>query len=108
MEALMFVHCVYFWLKEDLAFDDMARFEAGLQSLVDIGSVRSGWYGTPAATDRPVIDRSYSYGLVVVFDDEAGHDAYQVDPSHDAFRQRFSPLWNDVRIYDFLGGTQSG
>ena len=99
----MFVHCVYFWLRDDLTPDEERRFVDGLRSLVRIGSVKEGYTGTPASTDRPIIDRSYSYALVVVFEDQAAHDAYQEDPVHDAFRDTCSSLWTDVRIYDFVG-----
>lgn len=97
----MFVHSVYFWLRADLSEDDRARFGAGVADLLTIPDVRHGWVGTPADTDREVIDSSYSYGLLVVFDDVAGHDAYQVAPAHDRFRQQFAGFWDAVRIYDF-------
>jgi len=96
----MFVHCVYFWLKPGITAEEEQTFLRGAESLTKIQSVRYGWCGKPAATDRPVIDRTYSYGLVVAFDDAAGHDAYQVDPVHDAFRD-LHDLWVTVRIYDF-------
>ncbi|MFM8334667.1 MAG: Dabb family protein [Opitutaceae bacterium] len=32
--------------------------------------------------------------------DVAGHDAYQVDPLHLAFVERFKTFWNRVQIYD--------
>ena len=96
----MFVHSVYFWLKPGLTAAEEQQFVRGAESLTKIGTVRHGWLGKPAATDRPVIDRTYSYGLVVVFDDAAGHDAYQADPVHDAFRDLHG-LWTQVRIYDF-------
>ena len=98
-----FVHCVYFWMNDGLTDEQIQSFKDGLQSLIEIESVRHGFFGTPADTDRPIIDRSYSYGLVVVFDDKAGHDAYQVDPVHDTFRES-SDLWKEVRIFDFVVG----
>jgi len=97
----VFIHSVYFWLKPGLSSADEQTFLRGVESLTKIQSVRHGWFGKPASTDRPVIDRTYSYGLVVSFDDEAGHDAYQVDPVHDAFR-KLHDLWTQVRIYDVL------
>jgi hypothetical protein len=97
----MFTHCVYFWLKEGLSPGEVAEFEKGLRSLTTISTVVHGFVGTPAATDRPIIDRSYSYGLVVAFRDEAGHDAYQVDPIHSAFRDGCAQYWRRVTIYDF-------
>ncbi len=96
----MFVHCVYFWLKPDISAADEALFVERVKALTTLPSVKHGWVGKPAATDRPVIDRSYSYGLTVVFEDEAGHDAYQVHPVHDAFRELHG-LWTAVKIYDF-------
>ncbi len=99
----MFVHAVYCWLRPDLAPAERETFAAGLRSLCAIGAVRHGHYGVPAATDRPIIDRSYSYALVLSFDDERAHDAYQVHPDHDAFRERCGGLWERVLIYDSVG-----
>ena len=96
----MFVHCVYFWLKPGITAEEEKLFVQRCTALTKISSVRHGWVGKPAATDRPVIDRTYSYGLVIVCEDEAGHDAYQVDPIHDAFRE-LHDLWTQVKIYDF-------
>jgi len=96
----MFVHCVYFWLKPQLSTTEKQTFLNGLQGLTKIHSVRHGWYGSPAATNRPVIDRTYSYALVLVFDNEAGHDDYQIDPVHERFRG-LKDLWTNVRIHDF-------
>ena len=99
----MFTHSVYFWLRDDLAETDRANFVAGLRSLVGIESVQRGWIGTPAATDRPVIDRSWSWSLMVTFADEQAHDAYQADPVHDRFRDECSKYWTRVLIYDSVG-----
>jgi hypothetical protein len=96
----MFVHCVYFWLKPGIEAADEKLFVERARALTTLPSVKHGWIGKPAATDRPVIDRTYSYGLTVVFDDEAGHDAYQVHPIHDAFRELHG-MWTAVKIYDF-------
>jgi hypothetical protein len=96
----MFVHAVYFSLRPDLTSEEHARFVAGVASLLTIESVRHGWSGVPADTDRPVIDRHYSRALTVVFEDEAGHDAYQVHPVHDRFKAECASLWTHVRIFD--------
>ena len=96
----MFVHSVYFWLKPELTEAQQAQFWAGVRSLGTIASVKACYIGTPAATDRPIIDRSYSCALVVVFADEAGHEAYQVDAIHDRFRIECASLWERVLIYD--------
>ena len=102
----MFVHAVYFTLRGDLTPADRERFVAGLQSLRTIASVTQAYIGVPAATDRPVIDRDYSYALVLVFVNEAAHDSYQVDPVHDRFREECSPFWERVRIYDSVSESE--
>ena len=96
----MFIHSVYFWLNPDLTDAERAQFRDGVRSLTTIESVRHGFTGTPASTDRPIIDRSYSCALIVMFDDRAGHEAYQVDPIHDKFREECASFWSKVLIYD--------
>lgn len=96
----MFVHHVYFWLKEDLSSEDIHTFEKTVSSLLQIEHVKMGDVGKPASTDRPVIDRSYTYSLLLVFENEAAHDAYQPHPVHKAFVDKCSHLWNRVLIYD--------
>ena len=98
----MFIHAVYFWLKEDLTAEQREAFVRGVTSLREIGSVRHVYVGVPAPTERPVIERSYAYALTVVFDDQAGHDLYQDDPVHDRFRRDCAPFWNRVLIYDSI------
>ncbi len=96
----MFVHSVYFWLKPDLTEEQRAKFWDSVRSLRTIESARQCFIGTPASTDRPIIDRSYSCALVLLFDDQAGHDLYQDHPVHDKFRVECSPFWSKVVIYD--------
>lgn len=96
----MFVHAVYFYLREDLTAAERQHFGDSLRSLVGIRGVAHGYIGVPAATDRPVIERGYSRALILVFQDERAHDAYQVDPVHDRFRAECGGYWTTVRIYD--------
>lgn len=96
----MFVHAVYFWLRADLSAAERTLFDAWQPRLCALPSVSSGWYGVPADTDRPVIDRSYSSALVLVFADAAAEQAYQVHPEHDRFRAECGTFWTKVQIYD--------
>ena len=96
----MFIHSVYFWLKEGLTTTQVDDFNRGLRSLSTISSVRQSYIGVPAETDREVIDKTYSYALIAIFDDLAGHDQYQDDPVHDRFREECSGYWSRVLIYD--------
>ena len=100
----MFVHSVYFWLRDDLSTGARAAFVDGIRSLTTIETVQQGFIGTPAGTTREIIDQSYSYALVVFFRDEAGHDAYQVHPVHDRFRENCAGAWHKIVIYDSVTG----
>jgi hypothetical protein len=96
----MFTHHVFFWLKEGLSSTDRQKFVKGVTSLLSIHHIKSGDVGQPASTNRPVIDRSYSYSLLLVFNNKEAHDSYQVDPIHLKFVEDCSGLWKKVLIYD--------
>lgn len=95
-----FTHIVNFWLKKDLIAAERRTFEDSVRSLGTIATVDVFHLGTPASTDRPVIDRSYDFCMVCMFRSRADHDAYQVDPIHDLFRDTCSSLWEKIVIYD--------
>jgi len=100
----MFIHGVYFWTRPDAPADAAERIAADCrQLLARIPSVGRLWAGPPAGTPRDVVDNSYAVGLIVVFDDRAGHDAYQSHELHQRFIERNKPLWGRVQVYDFEG-----
>jgi hypothetical protein len=101
----MFVHAVYFWLKDGLTDQDRNTFVRGVNALTTIETVLHGHVGTPADTNRPIIERSYSYALVLFFADKAAHDAYQAHPVHDRFREQCATLWRKVLIYDSVSSA---
>lgn len=98
----MLVHTVYFWLRPELTPVQVRSFVTLSSAMTGIPGVEHLWLGKPAATDRPVIDRSYSYALIVVFKDMAAHDVYQGHPIHDTFRETCGTFWSQVKIYDSL------
>lgn len=101
-----FVHVVNFWLKQGINDADRAAFVKGVTSLGTIKDLSAFHVGIPAPTDRPVIDRSYDYCLVCAFDSKEQHDAYQIDPIHDDFREHCARYWEKVLIYDSIEITQ--
>ena len=95
---------VFFWLKEPDSADARKAFLDELKTYTsEIDEILTYHIGTPADTDRPVIDKSYTYSLLTVFKDKAGHDAYQEHPAHTRFVDQASPLWSKVLIYDAVG-----
>jgi hypothetical protein len=97
----MLVHSVFFWLKPELTPVQREEFRQGVETLRAVAAVEQIFIGAPAATaKRPIIDHSYSLALTIVCRDVAAHDAYQVDPIHQAFVNRFKTYWARVQIYD--------
>ncbi len=96
----MHAHNVYFWLKNDLAPGDLSAFEQGLQALTNDPAVKSGYYGRPADTRREVVENSYTYGLLLLFDDLAAHDRYQAGAVHLKFVEAHASKWARVVVHD--------
>lgn len=96
----MLSHHVLFWLKADTTEDQKAAFRKGLDSLKEIETVIQFHAGTPAPIERAVVDVTYTFSLVLFFEDLAGHDVYQVHELHKAFLEEFRVLFDKVVIYD--------
>jgi len=96
----MLTHHVLFWLKADTSDEQKQAFRKGLESLEKVETIKSIYIGTPAPIERPVVDTSYTFSLVTVFEDLAGHNVYQVHPVHQAFLEEFKSLFEKVVIYD--------
>jgi hypothetical protein len=98
----MFVHTVFFWLKETAPAGETERLAASCRELLSkIPTVRKLEAGRPAMTPREVVDNSYDVGLCVLLDDAAGHDVYQVHELHQQFIARHKEHWKRVQVYDF-------
>jgi hypothetical protein len=100
----VFLHNVLYWLKPDLTQEERANFLAGIEDLKRLKSVRAAWFGTPSLHGEAIADRTYTHAIVMDLGDAAGHDAFQVDPEHDAIRKRIGNSWNKILIYDVEGG----
>lgn len=96
----MLTHHVLFWLKSDTSEEQKKAFREGLESLQKVETVVSMYVGTPAPIERAVVDTTYTFSLLIVFKDLAGHDVYQVHAVHKAFLEEFRGLFEKVIIYD--------
>ena len=96
-----FVHTVLFWLKNPESKEDRLKFETSLQKFLNASEhISSMHLGTPASTNRPVIDNSYTYCLMVTFVSKDAHDKYQEEVAHKVFIRESESLWKKVLIYD--------
>jgi hypothetical protein len=96
----MLTHHVLFWLKADTTVEQKDAFRKGLESLEKVETIKGLYIGTPAPIERAVVDTTYTFSLMVLFSDLAGHDVYQVHPVHKAFLEEFRVFFDKVVIYD--------
>ena len=99
----MFVHHVLFYIKNADSEADDAKLLEGLNKLAKCPTIKLAHIGTPAETDRAVIERTYAYSWLCFFDSPVDEEAYQTDPIHDDFRDNYAHLWDKVVIYDSVG-----
>ena len=98
----IFVHHVYFWLKNAGNKEDLEKLVAGLKKLSAVKTIRQFHIGKPAGTKRDVIETSYAVSWLVLFDNTADQDSYQTDPIHLKFVEECSSLWVRVIVYDSI------
>ena len=96
----MLAHHVLFWLKSDITESQSESFHSGLKSLEKVETIKSIYIGTPAPISRPVVDTSYTFSLLIIFEDLAGHDVYQEHPIHKEFLDQNRIYFEKVVIYD--------
>jgi hypothetical protein len=96
----LFVHHVYFWLRNTESAEDLSKLIDGLRKLSAVTTIKQFQIGKPASTSREVIDGSYAVSWLVLFDNKADQDSYQVDPIHLQFVEECSPVWKKVIVYD--------
>ena len=100
------MHHVYFWLKNPGNEADKNKLIEGLQTLTKVPTIRMAHIGTPAGTNRSVIDRSYSVSWMLFFDNLEDEEVYQKHPDHLKFVENYSHLWEKVIVYDSVGKKQ--
>lgn len=104
MTKPLFIHTVYFWLKDSVSEQDKADFEKGLEALGHSSCTTGYYWGTPLQIEkRGVVDDSYDYGSTTFFASMDQHEIYQsTDPTHLTFIDSFKHLWKDVKVYDHV------
>ncbi len=99
----MFVHHVFFWLNDPENEKKNAHFEEELEALIKISNISKAYLGKPAHTPREVVDNTYQYSLLLMFDNKEQHDIYQDHEAHHVFINNCKQYWTRVQIYDSVG-----
>jgi hypothetical protein len=102
-DSILLVHHVFFWLKEPSNMQHHQLLKEGLRSLHSIPHIKQLLIGAPASTEkRAVIDNSYHVSELMYFHSLDDQAAYQEHPTHKAFVEKYSHLWEKVIVYDML------
>ncbi|MDX2430400.1 MAG: Dabb family protein [Bacteroides sp.] len=97
-----FAHVVFFWLIDEKK-ETQEKFTSELTKFIDnVDLILTKHIGTPADTDREVIDSSWSYSLILSFKSKKEQDLYQQHPLHKDFIENASSLWTKVQVYDSI------
>lgn len=99
----IFIHHVYFWLKNPGNEADKTKLLEGLEKLSKVPTIRMVHIGSPATTTRSVIERSYAVSWLCFFDNLEEEEVYQKHPIHLKFVEDYSHLWGKVIVYDSVG-----
>jgi hypothetical protein len=98
----MFVHHVFFWLKNPNSEKDHQDLVRGLHKLRTVPGLIQSHIGVPAPANRDVIDSSYSVSWLTVFVKQEDEVVYQEHPIHTEFIEKCGHLWKRVLVYDSL------
>jgi hypothetical protein len=98
----IFVHHVFFWLKEPGNAEACQQFEKGLQSLIKVPLIQSCHIGKPVESPREVVDDSFTYSYMAFFKNKEDQSIYQTHPIHLKFIENCQHLWQKVIVYDAM------
>jgi Stress responsive A/B Barrel Domain len=96
----VFLHHVFFWLKNTDSIADRNKLVEGLVKLSAVKTISNFHIGKPADTNRDVIERGYAVSWFVQFANADDQAAYQTDPIHLKFIEESKHLWSKVTVYD--------
>ena len=101
----MFLHHVFFTLKNPNNAAERQQLIDGLNTLRSVQTIKLIHIGQPAATDRDVIDRLYSISWLLIFENLADEEVYQVHPLHLKFVENCKHRWSKVVVYDSVSAA---
>jgi hypothetical protein len=96
-------HVVLMWLKRPGNAEDKQALLSATSELRSIPGIKFLDTGTPLASDRPVVDDSFDFGLTMRFDSTASLHAYESNPLHvRKVNEVLKPLTRKIVVYDIV------
>ena len=96
----VFLHHVFFWLKNTDSIADRDKLVEGLTKLSAVKTISNFHIGKPADTNRDVVEKGYAISWFVQFENADEQASYQTDPIHLKFIEECKHLWRKVTVYD--------
>ncbi len=95
------VHMVAFKFKSEAGTEKVREVERAFAALpARIPQIRSFEWGTNISPEK--LDKGFTHGFILTFQNAADRDAYLVHPDHQAFGKLVGPVLEDVFVLDFL------
>ncbi|GGH34586.1 Dabb family protein [Dyadobacter endophyticus] len=104
----LFIHHVFFYLKEPNNAQHEAQLLEGLHKLAKVPTIQYVHIGKPAVTNRSVIVKDYTISWMCFFKNIIEEEIYQTHPIHLEFIEQYSHLWEKVVVYDAVGPKNVG
>lgn len=98
----LFIHHVFFWLKEPINSEVKNEFEKGLHELIKVPQIQSYHIGTAVESPRGVVDDTFTYSFITFFKNNEDQAIYQTHPIHLKFIENCQHLWEKVIVYDAM------
>ena len=96
-------HVVLMWQKRPGNASDRAALLAACTDLRVIPGIKFLDTGTALASERPVVDDSFDFGLIVRFDSAESLHSYEKNPLHlKKIDQILKPLTRRIQVYDIV------
>jgi hypothetical protein len=95
-------HIVLVWLKPDVSAEVRATIMSESQALAKIERIKELHIGKAIASERPIVDDSFDFGVYMRFDSVADMNTYLADPRHIQFVETsVKPHLQKLLVYDF-------
>ena len=95
-------HVVLVWLKPHTSAEIADALIERTRDLASIGTVRALHVGRAIASDRPIVDDSFSFGITFTFDSEEDMHRYLTDPQHVEYVEKLlKPHLQKITVYDY-------
>jgi len=88
-----YAHHVFYWMKNEGNEEDKAKLLAGLKKLCTIQQIKFSHIGKPNEFKADVVEKSYAFSLLMIFDSLEAFDLYHKDPKHQEFVSTCKDLW---------------